>query len=742
MSGEIGNLSPKQAEKLEEFKAQVKDILNKPSRDDYYCLRWLRARNFDVGKAVTMIRNSMETRKKMGLDTLITDFKAPEVMEKHYQGGLVGETKNGNPIWIDPIGGIDPKGLLRSARNKDIILTRLQNTERMYEELLPALSKKYGKRIEGLCYIMDLEGLGTKHLWKPGIDLFNQFSTILQDNYPESLKVIYIVRAPKIFPVIYALIKPILDERVRKKIQVLGQNFQSALLKDIPAESLPVHWGGTMTDPKTGDPKCPSLVNPGGTIPQKFYIQEIQVPEDKNLESQTIKKKFDLTFEVTKKDSAIRYVFKTEGGDIGLAVFLQIGSKEMKPLKELEKHNSHLVYEDGSFDCPEPGTYILRFDNSHSWTKNKTLHYFAEVIEPDALLDEMSTDLSIVDWFYYEFYNSSMENRKKLGLDSIVTDYKAPEVIEKYYQGGMVGEDKQGNPVWIDPMGNIDPKGLLRSAKKKDIVLSRIQHIEQLYQDVFPGLSKKYGKHIQGMTYIMDLEGLGTKHLWKPGLDTFIEFLKVLQDNYPETLKIIYIVRAPRIFPVIYALIKPFLDEHVRKKIQVLSQNFQSTLLKDIPAESLPVHWGGTMTDPKTGDPKCPHLITLGGPVPEKYYNQEPVVPEDKNLNVEVVKKKFDLTFEVTKKDSAIRYVFKTEGGDIGLTVFLQTGDKEMKQVQEMEKHSSHLVYEDGSFDCPEAGTYVLRFDNSHSWTKNKTLHYFAEVIEPDALLDEMSTDL
>ncbi|XP_077863228.1 SEC14-like protein 2 [Saccoglossus kowalevskii] len=392
MSGTVGDMTPKQTEKLKEFKSKVNDILEKPEHDDHYCLRWLRARNFDVVKAEALIRSNMEQRKKWGIDSILTNYKVPEVLEKHYQGGMVGEDKEGHPVWIDPLGKMDMKGLMRSAKRKDIILSRIRFSEQLYHSVFPERSKKYGKHIESITYIVDMEGLGTKHLWKPGLDTCIEFITLLQDMYPESLKIAYFVRVPRIFAAIYALLKPFVDVDVRNKIHVLSNNFQSTLLKDIPAESLPVHWGGTMTDPETGDPKCPHLINLGGPVPEKYYCQEPIVPEDKNLNKEIVKKKFDLTFEVKKKDSAIRYVFKTEGGDIGLSVFLQYGKNEIKQIQEMEKHNSHLVYEDGSIDCPEVGTYILRFDNSHSWTKNKTLYYFAEVVEPDTLFDAMSTE--------------------------------------------------------------------------------------------------------------------------------------------------------------------------------------------------------------------------------------------------------------------------------------------------------------------------------------------------------------
>ncbi len=42
---------------LEEFRVAVQDIPNKPEEDDPYYLRWLRARKFNVQKAIDMFRN-------------------------------------------------------------------------------------------------------------------------------------------------------------------------------------------------------------------------------------------------------------------------------------------------------------------------------------------------------------------------------------------------------------------------------------------------------------------------------------------------------------------------------------------------------------------------------------------------------------------------------------------------------------------------------------------------------------
>lgn len=44
---------------------------------------------------------------------------------------------------------------------------------------------------------------------------------------------------------IWAFISPMLEERTRKKIHVLGSDYQAQLLHIIPPENLPRQYGGT-----------------------------------------------------------------------------------------------------------------------------------------------------------------------------------------------------------------------------------------------------------------------------------------------------------------------------------------------------------------------------------------------------------------------------------------------------------------------------------------------------------------
>ncbi len=67
---------------------------------------------------------------------------------------------------------------------------------------------------------------------------------------------------------------------------------------------------------------------------------------------------------------------------------------------------------------------------------------------------------------------------------------------------------------------------------------------------------------------------------------------------------------APRIFPIAYNLVKPFLNEDTKKKMSILGSNWKEKLLEKIDADQVPVHWGGSQmgTD---GDEFCKNKVSL-----------------------------------------------------------------------------------------------------------------------------------
>lgn len=66
------------------------------------------------------------------------------------------------------------------------------------------------------------------------------------------------------------------------------------------------------------------------------------------------------------------------------------------------------------------------------------------------------------------------------------------------------------------------------------------------------------GPHVcrSSWTCLVDLEGLNMRHLWRPGVKALLRMIEVVEDNYPETLGRLLIVRAPRVFPVLWTLVR------------------------------------------------------------------------------------------------------------------------------------------------------------------------------------------
>ncbi|XP_005922012.1 SEC14-like protein 2 [Haplochromis burtoni] len=390
MSGRVGDLSPKQAEALEQFRVRVQDILPQlPAQHDHFLLRWLRARNFNIQKSEAMLRKHLEFRKQMKVDTIITEWRPPEVIEKYLSGGMCGYDREGSPIWYDVIGPVDPKGLFLSASKQDFIKSKIRDCEMLQKEC-NLQSERLGKNVESITMIYDVEGLGLKHLWKPAIETYGEILQMFEDNYPEGLKKLFVIKAPKIFPVAYNLVKHFLSEATRQKICILGANWQEVLLNHIDAEELPAIYGGKLTDPD-GDPRCRNKINHVGPVPPSYYVRDhVKVDYEQSVTISRVSSE-QLDFEILFPGCVLRWQFASDGGDIGFGVFQKAKKGEWKKAAEMEeivpsqRYNAHLVPEDGSLTCERPGVYVLRFDNTYSIFQAKRISYSVEVLLPDHL---------------------------------------------------------------------------------------------------------------------------------------------------------------------------------------------------------------------------------------------------------------------------------------------------------------------------------------------------------------------
>ncbi|XP_033268637.1 SEC14-like protein 2 isoform X4 [Orcinus orca] len=372
MSGRVGDLNPRQKEALAKFRENVQDVLpSLPNPDDYFLLRWLRARSFDLQKSEAMLRKHVEVRKQKDIDNIMS-WQPPEVVQQYLSGGMCGYDLDGCPIWYDIIGPLDAKGLLLSATKQDLVKTKMRDCELLLRECA-CQTEKTGNKIETITLIYDCEGLGLKHLWKPAVEAYGEFLCMFEENYPETLKRLFVIKA----------------------------NWKEVLLKYVSPDQLPVEYGGTMTDPD-GDPKCKSKINYGGDIPKKYYVRDQLKQQYEHSVQISRGSSHQVEYEILFPGCVLRWQFMSDGSDIGFGIFLKtkVGERqragEMTEVLSNQRYNAHLVPEDGTLTCSDPGIYVLRFDNTYSFIHAKKVSFTVEVLLPDKASEEKMKQLGAV----------------------------------------------------------------------------------------------------------------------------------------------------------------------------------------------------------------------------------------------------------------------------------------------------------------------------------------------------------
>ncbi|KAM9096077.1 SEC14-like protein 4 [Sarcophilus harrisii] len=392
MSGRVGDLSPQQQEALAQFRKNVQDVLpDLPNPDDYFLLRWLRARNFDLQKSEDMLRKHVVFRKQEDLDNML-NWKPPEVLQLYDTGSFSGYDPEGCPVWIDVTGSLDPKGLILSSGKTNMIKKRTQALVFLLREC-ELQSERLGKKIETFVIIFDLENLGLRHFWKPATEVYQEFFSILDHNFPETVKNLIAVKTPKLFPVAYNLVKPFISEETGKKIVILGANWKEDLQKFIDPDQLPAEYGGTLTDPD-GNPKCLTKIRYGGMVPKKYYVQNQMKMQYEHTVCINRGSSHQVEIEILFPGCVLRWQFLLDGPDIGVGIYLKTKMGERQRAREMievvptQKYSSPLIPEDGTLTCTEQGVYVLRFDNTYSLIHSKKVSYTVEVLLPDKNIEE------------------------------------------------------------------------------------------------------------------------------------------------------------------------------------------------------------------------------------------------------------------------------------------------------------------------------------------------------------------
>lgn len=260
----LGELTPTQESRLQQLRKWINELQKGKVPSDTTLLRFLRARDFNVEKAREMLSQSLLWRKKHQVDRILSEYETPDVVKQYFPGGWHHHDKDGRPLYILRLGQMDVKGLLKSIGEDGLLKLTLHVCEEGLR-LLEEATNTSEHAVHSWCLLVDLDGLNMRHLWRPGVRALLRIIQIVEANYPETMGRVLIVRAPRVFPILWTIVSTFIDENTRSKFLFYGGKDYlqpGGLLDYIPKELIPDFLGGP----------CKSFVHEGGLVPKSLYV--------------------------------------------------------------------------------------------------------------------------------------------------------------------------------------------------------------------------------------------------------------------------------------------------------------------------------------------------------------------------------------------------------------------------------------------------------------------------------------
>jgi hypothetical protein len=366
--------------------------------------KFLLARQWNIPKAMEMIRAAVEFRTSRGLDTRPL-FPAPQGLIKGYDEAVLASMASNRParqrddvdvylaamqtsysgcyhkfdranrpVWIERTGMIDTRRLVdtltRCVKPGQDYKTPAVEVHLLANEIWSELieHQRMVTKDPNICQstlIMDCAGLGMSQIYKPALAVLQAISTMDQKYYPEGMYKLFLTNCPRTVSIALGLVKPWLDVRVQQKIIMLKPHELSRLHAEIDPANLPEFLGGTCNCPGG----CVAL--PTGEMPQEHNdaasTEKVVVPA-----GQVTMKYITMT-----KGNTTSWEFTTEQRSIGFGATFGAANTTVVEYTKLERVEEPVS---GFYSAEEDGVLTLKFDNSFSWMTGKTVLLRVETI--------------------------------------------------------------------------------------------------------------------------------------------------------------------------------------------------------------------------------------------------------------------------------------------------------------------------------------------------------------------------
>lgn len=327
--------------------------LLKDNRSDVILLKFLRARDFKVKEAFTMIKNTLRWRKANEIDKIVDEDLGEDTEKVVF---MRGHDRKGHPVCYNVFGEFQNKELYQKSfsdeeKRMKFLRGRIQFLERSIRDLnfCPG----------GVCTIVQVNDL--KNAPGPAKRELRiatkQALQVLQDNYPDFVAKQVFINVPWWYVAFYTMISPLMTQRSKSKFVIAGPGRSAeTLLKYISSDQIPVQYGGLSVDDcdcnsdfTIDDPAIEITVKPGTKQTVEIIIYE----------------KCTIVWELRVVGWEVSYGAEFVPNDKDAYIIVIQKTKKISPTDEPVVYNS--------FKVSELGKVLLTIDNPTS--KKKYLAY-------------------------------------------------------------------------------------------------------------------------------------------------------------------------------------------------------------------------------------------------------------------------------------------------------------------------------------------------------------------------------
>lgn len=241
---------------------------------DVLLLKFLRARDFRVNDAYTMLVKCLSWRKEFGAENVVDEDLGFKELE-----GVVAFThgfdREGHPVCYNHYGVFKDKEMYERVFGDEEKLKKfLRWRVQVLERGIKLLQFKPGG-VNSLIQVTDLKDMPKNELRV----VSNQIMSLFQDNYPEMVARKIFINVPWYFSMLYSMFSPFLTQRTRSKFVISKEgNAAETLYKFIRPENIPIQYGGLSrpSDFQNGPPNLASEFTVKGGEKVNIQIEGVE----------------------------------------------------------------------------------------------------------------------------------------------------------------------------------------------------------------------------------------------------------------------------------------------------------------------------------------------------------------------------------------------------------------------------------------------------------------------------------